>query len=88
MPRQAGTPGSPVLHEFNYIRHGAISLTAFLRVANGCIQVPYLSSTWNEEDFCNAVRQLIEKNPDKNYIIICDGLNPHKSEGLVKLAAQ
>ena len=24
----------------------------------------------------------------KNYIIICDGLNTHKSEGLVKLVAQ
>lgn len=87
-PDKPVRPGSPALHEFEYIRHGTISLIAFLRVADGSIQSPYLNNTRNEEDFCNAVRQLIEKNPDKNHIIICDGLNTHKSEGLVKLAAQ
>ena len=81
-------PGSPALHGLEYIRHGTISLTAFLRVADGRIQSPYLNSTRNEEDFCNAVRQPISGNADKKHIIICDGLNTHKSEGLVKLAAQ
>lgn len=76
------------LHEFVYIRHGTISLITFLRVADSRIQSPYLNSTRNEEDFCNAVRQLISEDADKNYIIICDGLNTHKSEGLVKLVAQ
>lgn len=80
--------GSPALHEFEYIRHGTISLIAFLRVADGRIQSPYLNSTRNEEDFCNAVRQLISEDADKNYIIICDGLNTHKSESLVKLVSQ
>ena len=81
-------PGSPALHEFEYSRHGIISLIAFLRVADGRIQPPYLNSTRNEEDFCNAVRQLISENADKNHIIICDGLNTHKSEGPVKLVSQ
>ncbi len=53
----------------------------------------YELSCWNltslaKEAFCNAVRQLIAKDTDKNYIIICDGLNTHKSEGLVRLVAQ
>jgi len=87
-PDKPVLPGNPALHEFEYIRHGTISLIAFLRVADGSIQSPYLNSTRNEEDFCNAVRQLISGNKDKNYIIICDGLNTHKSESLVKLAAQ
>lgn len=81
-------PGSPALHEFEYIRHGTTSLITFLRVADGTIHAPYLNSTRNEEDFCNAVRQLIEEDPGKKYVIICDGLNTHKSEGLVKLVAQ
>lgn len=81
-------PGSPALHEFECIRHGTISLTAFLRVADGSVQSPYLNSTRNEEDFCNAVRQFLSGDPDKGYVIICDGLNTHKSEGLVKLVAQ
>lgn len=81
-------PGNPALHEFEYIRYGTISLITLLRVADGRIQSPYLNSTRNEEDFCNAVRQLIAEGANKNYIIICDGLNTHKSEGLVKLVAQ
>jgi len=87
-PDKPVRPGSPALHEFEYIRHGTLSLIAFLRVADGSIQTPYLNGTRNEEDFCNAVRQLIKKDPNKNYIIVCDGLNTHKSERLVKLAAQ
>ena len=87
-PDKPVCPGIPALHEFEYIRHGTISLVAFLRVADGRIQTPYLNSTRNEEYFCNAVRQLIAEDTDKNYIIICDGLNTHKSEGLVRLVAQ
>ncbi len=81
-------PGSPALHEFEYIRHGTISLIAFLRVTDDSIQSPYLNSARNEEDFCNAVRQHISGDTGKNYIIICDGLKILKSESLVKLAAQ
>lgn len=86
-PDKPVRPGNLALHEFEYIRHGTISLIAFLRVADGRIRRPYLNSTRNEEDFCNAVRQLISEDIDKNNIIICDGLNTHKSEGLVKLVA-
>lgn len=47
-----------------------------------------MNRTRNEQDFCRAVRRLVSENPDKKYIIICDGLNTHKSEGLVKLVAE
>ncbi len=72
----------------NNVRHGTISLIAFLWVADGSIQSPYLNSTRNAEYFCNAVRQLISGDTGKNYIMICDGLDTHRSESLVKLAAQ
>lgn len=87
-PDKPVRPGNPALHEFEYIRHGTTSLIAFLRVADGTIHVPYLNSTRNEQDFCNAVKQLVSEAPNKNYMIVCDGLNTHKSEGLVKLVAQ
>ena len=80
--------GSPALHEFEYIRHGTTSLIAFLRIADGSIHAPYLNDTRNEEDFCNAVQQLVAEDPDKKYRIICDGLNTHKSEGLVRLVVR
>ena len=87
-PDKPVRPGSPALREFEYIRHGTVSLIAFLRVADGSIRSPYLNSTRNEEDFCAAVRQIISENTGKNHIIVCDCLNTHKSEGLVKLVAQ
>lgn len=80
--------GSPALHEFEYIRHGTKSRIAFLRVADGTIHAPYLNNTRTEQDFCNAIKQLIAEDPEKKYIIICDGLNTHKSESLVKLVAE
>lgn len=41
-PDKPVRPGSPVPHGFEYIRHGTISLAAFLRVAN--IRLAYLDS--------------------------------------------
>lgn len=38
--------------------------------------------------YVRAARQLVAEEPGKSYIIICDGLNTHKSESLVKLVAQ
>lgn len=87
-PDKPVCPGCPALHEFEYIRHGTLSLIAFLRTADGVIHAPYMNRTRNEQDFCRAVRRLVSENPDKKYIIICDGLNTHKSEGLVKLVAE
>ena len=44
--------------------------------------------TRTEMDFCEAVRQIIATAPEKEWVFVCDGLNTHKSEMLVKLAAQ
>lgn len=87
-PDKPVCPGCPALHEFEYIRHGTLSLIAFLRVTDGVIHAPYINQTRNEQDFCCAVHRLVSENPDKKYIIICDGLNTHKSESLVKLVAE
>ncbi len=87
-PDKPVQPGKPALHEFEYIRHGTTSLIAFLRISNGNICSPYLNKTRNEEDFCNAVKNIITQNPNKKYIFICDGLNTHKSESLVKFVAE
>ena len=87
-PDKPVCPGRPALYEFEYIRHGTLSLITFLRIGDGTIHVPYINGTRNELDFCNAVRRLVDEDPDKKYIIICDGLNTHKSESLVKLVAE
>ena len=74
--------------EFEYIRHGTTSLIGFFEVATGKIFPPYLNETRGESDFCEAVRQVVETAPEKDWIFVCDGLNTHKSETLVKYVAE
>lgn len=42
-PYKPVCPGGPVPHEFEYIRHGTISLITFLRIADGRILSSYLN---------------------------------------------
>ena len=74
--------------EFEYIRHGTTSLIGFFEVATGRIFPPYLNETRGEDDFCEAVRQVVESAPGKNWVFVCDGLNTHKSEALVRYVAE
>lgn len=87
-------PGKPVMSgktariEFEYIRHGATSLIGFFDVATGRMEAPYLNKTRTEEDFVEAVRKLVETDPQAPWAFICDGLNTHKSEMLVRFVAE
>lgn len=81
-------PGQTAKMEFEYIRHGTTSLIGFFEVATGKIFPPYLNETRGESDFCEAVRQVVETAPEKDWIFVCDGLNTHKSETLVKYVAE
>ena len=81
-------PGHLAAMDFEYIRHGTTSLIGFFNIASGTIYPPYLNETRNEADFCEAVRQIIATDPEKEWLFVCDGLNTHKSEALVKLVAE
>ena len=87
-PDKLPLPGQPARMEFEYIRHGTTSLIGFFEVATGKIFPPYLNETRGESDFCEAVRQVVETAPEKDWIFVCDGLNTHKSETLVKYVAE
>ena len=73
--------------EFEYIRHGTVSLIGFFDVATGRMEKPYLNSTRTEKDFVEAIRALIETDPEASWTFVCDGLNIHKSESLVRFVA-
>lgn len=81
-------PGKCARIEFEYIRHGTTSLTGFFDVATGRMEAPYLNPTRTEADFVEAVRTLVETDPGASWIFICDGLNTHKSEALVRFVAE
>jgi hypothetical protein len=86
-PALSMRPGLPEKQEFNYDRHGTLCLTANLDVATGKIVTPTLGPTRGEEDFAAHVRQTIAADPEAQWILICDQLNTHQSEALVRLVA-
>ena len=86
-PDKLPLPGQEAKMEFEYIRHGTTSLIGFFHVAEGKIFEPYLNETRTEVDFCEAVQQVVETDPGKSWVFVCDGLNTHKSESLVQLVA-
>ena len=87
-PDKLPLPGLSAARDFEYICHGKTSLIGFLHIASGTMYPPYLNETRTEMDFCEAVRQIIATAPEKEWVFVCDGLNTHKSEMLVKLVAQ
>ena len=51
-----------------------------------CINFRVLTRT--EEDFVDAMRALVETDPEASWTFVCDGLNTHKPESLVRFIAQ
>ena len=87
-PDKPAAPGMDAKREFDYIRHGTTSLTGFFNVTTGTMADPYLNSTRTEEDFVAALKAVIDTDPGKQYRIVCDNLNTHMSETLVRFVAE
>lgn len=73
--------------EFNYKRHGTLVLTANFEVSTGQIISPTIEPTRTESQLAAHIEHTIMMRPDGEWIFICDQLNTHKSESLVKLTA-
>lgn len=74
--------------EFEYTRHGTQCLIANFDVASGKIIAPTVSDTRTEQDFVNHIEKLIQSDPlAQKWRIVCDQLNTHLSESLVRLVA-
>jgi len=80
-------PGRIEYQEFEYIRHGTVSLIANLEIATGTAIAPTIGPTRTEYDFANHIANTIETNPDGEWIFLVDQLNIHKSASLVRLVA-
>jgi hypothetical protein len=74
--------------EFEYIRHGTLSLIANWHIAKGQVILPTLGATRTEDDFQQHIAQTIDSQPDAGWIFIVDNLNIHCSESLVRLVAK
>jgi len=87
-PTKSVQPGQVEKREFEYIRHGTLSLIANLEVATGRIIGPTLGPTRTEADFVAHIQRLIETDPQGQWIFILDQLNTHQSASLVELVNQ
>ena len=87
-PDKPVIPGKAARLEFESIRHGTIHLIGFFDVATGRMERPYLNPTRTEEYFVEAIRALVETDPEASWTFVCDGLNIHKSESLVRFVAE
>jgi DDE superfamily endonuclease len=80
-------PGHVERLEFEYERHGTLSLIANLDVATGQVVAPSLGPTRNEADFAAHIAQTIQTDPKAPWFFVIDQLNTHQSETLVRLVA-
>jgi hypothetical protein len=74
--------------EFNYIRHGTQVLTSNIHLATGKLITTTIADTRTEADFVEHIARLIQSDPNAGFIILCDQLNTHKSESLVRFIAK
>jgi hypothetical protein len=80
-------PGHVERREFEYIRHGAKALIAAFDVATG--QVRGTIGDTRAEDFVAFMKGLFASAPSATpWRVVCDNLNTHMSEGIVRLVAE
>ena len=87
-PTQPMQPGQVERREFEYIRHGTLSLITNFEVATGKVIAPSLGPTRTEQDFATHIAQTIDSDPEAVWVFLTDQLNIHQSESLVRLVAQ
>lgn len=86
-PTKPMRPGQVEKREFEYIRHGTLTLIANFDVATGQVPVPSLGPTRTEVDFAAHIARTIATDPNANWTFVVDQLNTHQSESLVRLVA-
>ncbi len=74
--------------EHEYKRHGTLCLTPSFNVATGAIVESTIQETRDEFDFTIHIAKTIFKDFNGKWIFICDNLNTHMSETLVRYIAK
>jgi transposase len=81
-------PGKVERREFEYVRHGTQTVIAAFDVATGRVH-GMVGDTRTEADFVAFLEALFATDePAAEWKIICDNLNTHVSEGVVRLVAR
>jgi len=81
-------PGRAERREFEYHRHGTLTLIANFAVAQGKVVAPSMAPTRNEADFVAHIQQTVASDPEATrWHFVTDNLNTHQSESLVRFVA-
>jgi hypothetical protein len=82
-------PGKVERREFEYIRHGTLSLICNFDVASGELVACTASKTRNEKDFVEHIQRRVASDPLAiQWHFVSDNLNIHLSESLVRFVAE
>jgi transposase len=87
-PTKPMRAGQVERREFEYERHGTLSLIANFDVVSGQVVCPSLGPTRTQEDFAAPIGRTIDLDADGVWLVVVDQLNTHQSESLVRLVAE
>lgn len=81
-------PGKVERREFEYIRHGTRTFIVSRDVVSGEIVAPYCGPTRTEADFLAHLQEVLKTDlKASRWHVVCDRLNTHQSESLVRWVA-
>ena len=81
-------PGKVERREFEYVRHGTQALIAAFDVSSGKVE-GVVGDRRTEADFASFLEQLLASGSRQvSWRIVCDNLNTHLSESVVRLVAK
>jgi transposase len=86
-PDRPMTYGRCLRIEFEYTRHGTLTLIGNFCVTTGELIACTLGPTRTEADFAGHIEQTVATDPGASWIFVVDNLNIHCSETLVQVVA-
>jgi transposase len=82
-------PGKVERREFEYIRHGTRAFILSRDVVSGEVVAPHAGPTRTEADFLAHIQAVVDTDPQATrWHFVCDNLNIHQSETLVRFVAE
>jgi transposase len=87
-PRLPMTYGACERIEFEYTRHGTLTLIGNFEVTTGELIAPTIGPTRTEADFASHIEQTVATESGASWIFVVDNLNIHSSETLVRWVAR
>lgn len=88
-PTIAMGPGRVERREFEYLRHGTLTLIANFDVAQGKIVAASMGPTRTKADFAAHIENTVASDPGATkWHFVVDNLNTHQSESLVRFVAE